>query len=67
MSKLGTVWPVQLKLKVKLYVCGGLKWALEKQGVNVVSWTELAQVESNAGCCDYNNIPFTYTEEFPDQ
>jgi hypothetical protein len=40
---------------------------LLKVGVNAVNWTELAQVESNAGCCDYSNIPFAYTEEFPDQ
>jgi len=40
---------------------------LEKPGVNAVNWTELAQVESNAGCCEYSNTPFAYTEEFPGQ
>jgi hypothetical protein len=40
---------------------------LEKLGVNAVNWIELAQVESNAGCCDYRNISFAYTEKFPNQ
>jgi len=25
LSKLGTVWPAQLQMKVKLYICGGSK------------------------------------------